>query len=66
MLRVVLRGTLADVRMTEDVYAEYLQAIDRTDKISVQRKTRLGRYFAEFSNHVDYTRFTSEPENPVG
>jgi hypothetical protein len=40
--------------MTEDVYDMYVQAIDRNDKISVKRKTRLKRYFAEFVNNVDY------------
>lgn len=53
-LRVVCRGSVADLRMTEEVHMEYLQAIDGKDKISVKRKTRLTRYFAEFVNNMDY------------
>lgn len=55
-LRVVCHGSEADVRMNEASYSEYIQAIDGNDKISVQRRTRLGRYFTEFSNYVDYFR----------
>jgi hypothetical protein len=54
LLRIVCRGVVADVRMTEDVYAQYAQAIDRNDKLSVQRNAHLKRYFAEFANNVDY------------
>jgi hypothetical protein len=40
--------------MTTEVHDEYVQAIEGNDKLSVQRRIRLGRYFAEFSNNVDY------------
>jgi hypothetical protein len=53
-LRIVSRGSVADVRMTEDVYDEYMQAIDGNDKISVKRSARLTRYFGEFCNNMDY------------
>src|ERR1700691_3642319 len=53
-LRVVCRGSVADLRMTEDVFGAYMQAIGGNDKISVQRKTRLRRYFAEFVDNMDY------------
>ncbi len=47
--------------MTEEVLAEYQQVIDGKDKISVQRKTRLQRYLAEFVNNDDfYRRLNSE------
>lgn len=71
-LRVVCRGSVADLRMTEVVYDEYLQAIDGNDKTSVKRKTRLGRYFAEFVNNMDYhdrlgqDKFKKEGNFPCG
>lgn len=55
-LRIVCGGAVADIRMTEQVYAEYTQATEGNDKISVQRRTRLLRYFGEFTNSVDYFR----------
>jgi hypothetical protein len=70
--RVVCRGNVADVRMTDDAYLEYAQAIEGNDEISVKRRTRLGRYFAEFSNNVDYfnrmgqDRFKKEGNFPDG
>lgn len=53
-LRVVCHGLVADVRMMEDVYSEYSQAIEGKDEISVKRRARLARYFREFCEHMDY------------
>lgn len=53
-LKIVCPGSVADVRMTDVVYKEYRQAIEKADKMSVKRRTRLGRYFGEFANNVDY------------
>jgi hypothetical protein len=53
-VRIICRGSVADIRMTNEVYGEYIQAIDGKDKISVKRKTRLLRYFGEFANNVDF------------
>ena len=71
-LRVVCRGSVADLRMTEEVHGEYLQAIGGKDIISVKRKTRLVRYFAEFVNKMDYynrlgqDKFKKEGNFPTG
>jgi hypothetical protein len=55
-LHIICHGSVADVRMTEDVLAEYMQAIDGKDQISLQRGARLRRYFGEFANYDDYHR----------
>lgn len=71
-LRVVCRGSVADLRMTEDVFGSYMQAIGGNDKISVQRRTRLRRYFAEFVDNRDYharlgqDKFKKEGNFPAG
>jgi hypothetical protein len=55
-LRIVCGGTVADIRMTEKVYAEYKQAIDGKDINSVKLARHLARYFGEFCNNTDYNR----------
>jgi hypothetical protein len=71
-LRIVCRGSVADLRMTEDSYYEYQQAIDGNDKISVKRRTRLRRYFTEFVDNMDYRtrlgqdKFKKEGNFPTG
>jgi len=71
-LRIVCGGSDADLRMTEEIYAIYMQAIDGNDKISVKRRTRLARYFAEFVNNRDYhvrlgqDKFKKEGNFPTG
>lgn len=71
-LRILCRGSVADLRMTEDVYGEYMEAIEGKDKISVQRRTRLRRYFAEFVENTDYRarlgqdKFKKEGNFPTG
>lgn len=58
--------------MAEDVFSFYMQAIDGNDKISVQRRTRLRRYFSEFVENTDYharlgqDKFKKEGNFPTG
>jgi hypothetical protein len=48
----VREGSAAAVRLAPAACAAYRQAIEGQDKLSVQRRTHLGRYFAEFCDHV--------------
>ncbi|WP_456680037.1 hypothetical protein [Bradyrhizobium sp. USDA 3311] len=42
--------------MSEKVYAEYMQAIEGNDIISVKLGRHLLRYFAEFCDNADYNK----------
>jgi hypothetical protein len=50
---IVCEGRAACVRLAPNACAKYRQAIDGQDKLSVQRRTHLARYFAEFCEHSD-------------
>jgi hypothetical protein len=54
ILPVVLSGSFGDIRMTADMLAAYVQAIEGNDEISLKRKARLRRYFGEFVNNQNY------------
>lgn len=41
-------GAVASIRLSPSAKGDYDQAVDGKDKISLQRKTHLARYFAEF------------------
>ncbi len=60
ILPIIWRGTKADVRMTEEVAAQYKQAIESNDEISLKRRTHLERYFHEFAENDDYHRRLSD------
>lgn len=51
---IVHAGVSATVRLAPNACADYHQAIAGNDKVSMQRRTHLGRYFAEFCGHADF------------
>jgi hypothetical protein len=51
---VVCDGTAGAVRLAPSAHASFSQAIDGNDKLSMQRKTHLERYFGAFCEHIDY------------
>lgn len=53
---VVWQGGAATVRLAPGACAAYRQAIDGQDKLSVQRRVHLARYFREFCEHSDFHR----------
>ncbi len=55
-----MRGTDADIRMSEKVFDEYSQAIEGNEVISVKLGRHLARYFGEFCNNTDYNRRLGE------
>jgi hypothetical protein len=54
--KIAFRGSNADIRMSDAEHAAYLEAIEGNDKLSVQRRTHLHRFFKEFCNSDDYHR----------
>jgi hypothetical protein len=50
----VCDGDAAAIRLAPKACKAYRKAIEKTDKISLQRKTHLGRYFREFCDHMDF------------
>jgi hypothetical protein len=50
----VCEGVAAAVRLAPDACAKYRQAIAGQDKLSVQRRAHLARYFREFCEHPDF------------
>ncbi|HZP18761.1 MAG TPA: hypothetical protein VFB16_01010 [Bauldia sp.] len=56
---IVVRGDAADIRLAPTAYAAYVAARAGTDKISMQRKAHLERYFREFCEHNPH-RLTDE------
>jgi hypothetical protein len=51
---IVHAGKAADVRLAPKACADYRQAIAGQDKLSVQRRTHLTRYFTEFCEHAEF------------
>ena len=59
-LRIVMRGSHADIRMIEKIFEEYSQAIEGNQEFSVKLGRHLARYFTEFCNNVDYNKRLGE------
>lgn len=58
--QVVCHGDAGDIRLAPETYVDYMQAIDGNDKISIQRRTQLSRYFREFCDHAHFFKRLSE------
>lgn len=50
----VWNGPAASIRLAPKACRQYRQAIAGNDTLSVQRRTHLGRYFAEFCEHTEF------------
>jgi hypothetical protein len=50
--KVVANGSVACVRLSPEADGQYRNVLEGKDKLSVQRKTRLGRIFEEFCSSM--------------
>jgi hypothetical protein len=57
---IACQGTVADVRMSPEAEAHYLEVIEGKDEISVKRKVQLARYFREFCENAHFSRRMSD------
>lgn len=57
---IACRGQVSDVRLSAGAEAEYRQAIEGKDEISVKRKVQLERYFRMFCDTVHFFKYLSD------
>lgn len=53
---VVWEGPAGAIRLAPRAFKKYRQAVAGRDTLSVQRKTHLERYFAEFCEHTEFNK----------
>jgi hypothetical protein len=58
----IMVGSKADIRLSPAERDMYSQAIEDNDKISVQRRTHLHRYFTQFCENDEYHRRLNEEQ----
>jgi hypothetical protein len=60
---LVYRGAAGDIRLGPEAHVAYtsvLELAEKSDEISVKRKTHIERYFREFCDNVDVQRRLSQ------